>query len=41
MTQVQKFSSVKHEVLEEQFKLLFDSIKKISDAKNMEDRFNY
>ena len=31
---------VKYQVLEEQFTLLFKSIETISNAKNLEDKFN-
>ena len=33
--------SVKYEVLEEQFTLLYNSIETISNAKNLEDKFDH
>ena len=41
LEQNQKFIKVQYSVVEEQFKLLFDSIQTISNAKNMEDRFKH
>ena len=39
LEQNRKFYEVKYEVIEEQFKLLYDSIENISNAKNQEDKF--
>ena len=39
LEQKQTFQKVQYGVIEEQFKLLFDSIQTISNAKNLEDKF--
>jgi len=40
MEQARQLYMMKYEVLEEQFTLLFNSIESISNAKNLEDKYD-